>query len=99
MQSCSSIRDPTSVQRYVLHSKVMEIKVTAHYVCIAQTILHNRQCITNLITAQSCFDGNRIDLFRTTFLGNHIHNLHQFYRQLYPANMTSFNQRLLNFVL
>jgi hypothetical protein len=99
MQSCSSIRDPMSVQRYVLHSKVMEMKkVAAHYVCIAQTCLNNRQCIINLITVQSCFDGNRINLFRVTFLGNHIHNLHQFYRLLYPANM-SCNQRLLNFAL
>jgi hypothetical protein len=84
------------IKRYVLRSKIMEMKkVTAHYVGIAQTSLNNRQCITNLITAQSCFDGNRIDLFRITFLGNHIHNLHQFYRLLH---VTSFTQRLLKFV-
>jgi len=89
-----------SVQRYVLHTKVMEMKkVTAHYVCIAQTSLNNRQDIISLITAQSCFDENRIDLFRKTLLGNHIHNLHQSHRLLYPANMTSFNQPLLHFVL
>jgi hypothetical protein len=100
MQFCSSNRDPMSVQRFVVHSKVTEMKkVTAHCVGIVQTSLNNRQCIINLTTAQSCFDGNRLDIFRINLLGNHIHNLHQFYRLLYPANMTSFNQPLLNFVL